>query len=582
MTSPLRDPGAVSAVFRTDEWVALDIETSGLSPWQDKTAVVSLYGEKSKTPAVLHVRGGMPASLREWLSDPQRRFVTHNGVGFDILFLANAGVDVDGPEWYDSLIAESALLAAGRHRASVSLRATLQRRLKKEIDKSQQLSTWMAPVLNEEQIAYCADDVQHLPKLRAKQLAQAKKDGKSEALALEHEIIPVVVAMSRNGLPVDRGLLDEYLDSQRDGLVETTAALRRELGLINLDSPIQLRKALGTRGVELASTASNILKELSQLGGTGGHLAQLILNYRYNRQRLKVYSEEWLAKHVQKDGTIKARFWQCGTDTGRFSSTDPNLQQIPRDMRWVFRAPEGYKVISADYSQIEIRVAAALAQDEAMAQALESEDVHGMVASLAFGVPMEELSKEQRTLAKAMSFTWLFCGGVKRFAQNVKLSGGHMSEAEVRQLFERFERRFYRLQYMRQRAFALARRGGSVVLTLPSGLKRQLAGENLKPTSIVNTAVQGGAAAGLKFSMAEIRRRGLHHMLAATVHDELVAVVPSAEAEDYAHELEAAMLAGMERVTQGFVSVKVGLTIGDAWGKRIGQATHNERAQLAA
>lgn len=577
----LRDSAALADVYRPDEWVALDLETSGLSPWQSKTAVVSLYGEESQTPAVFHVRGQLPEPLRAWLSDPRRIFITHNGVGFDILFLAQAGVNVYGPEWYDSLIAESALLAAGRHRASVSLRATLARRLKKEIDKSQQLSTWMAPILTEEQIAYCADDVQHLPKLRNTQLKKAATDGKLEALATEAEIIPVVVAMAINGLPVDRRLLNAYLDEQRLDESATAAALRAELGAINLDSPLQLKKALAARGVDLPSTASSTLSEVAQLGGTGGALAQLLLDYRYSRQRLKLYSEEWLGKHVQKDGTIKARFWQCGTDTGRFSSTDPNLQQIPRDMRWVFRAPEGFKLISADYSQIEIRVAAALAQDEAMARALEAEDVHGQVASLAFGIAPEALTKEQRTLAKAMSFTWLFCGGVKRFAQNVRISGGHMTEREVQALFDLFARRFAHLQRMRLRAFALAKRGGSVVLTLPTGLKRQLAGEKLKATSIVNTAVQGGAAAGLKFALAEVRRRNLHPQLCATVHDELVALVEERYAQDYAQELEAAMIAGMERVTGGFVPVKVGVTIADAWGKRTTHRNHRERALAA-
>lgn len=576
----VRTVSAAIEALDNDPWIGLDLETSGLSPWTSRIATIQLYGEDSNVAAVLHVLGTLPPELVAWLSSPKRHFITHNGAMFDILFLEHAGVDVFQPTWYDTLLGEAATLKSGRRNVSRSLKDTLVRRLKKEIDKTQQVSTWMSPTLTDEQVEYCVEDVHYLPELRRKQLIEAGTDERIHAVRLEQAILPVVVRMSANGLPLHMPSRRRYLNEQAIVRQRHEARLFELLGRqLNLRSHVQLKQALADNGVNLAHTDADTLQELAMFNtGQAGEIATEVLGYRHADKRLSMLSDEWVEQYairgdISRDGPsirrVHARFNQCSTETGRFSSTDPNLQQVPKDGRLIYGGVSGHKIVSCDFSQIEVRIAASLAEDEVLIELFhksksEGGDIHSMIAAQVFGVSVDGVTKEQRRMSKAMTFTLLFGGGPKLLYSYSRLQGATINLREARQVVKMFFERFNGLYAMRTQAEILASSRLALPIDLPSGMRRTLQGAELTATRILNTSVQGSAAVGLKRALVKCHERNLDRYLCATVHDELVGVVPNEEADDYAVELQRAMVDGMSEIIPN-CPVAAEYTVGDFW-----------------
>lgn len=574
------DPQEAYRALKDEKDIALDIETSGLSPWKDKIAVVSLHGRESGDIAVLHTRAVLPECIKELLSQPGRTLTGHNVAGFDALFLHNAGVDVFAPKWFDTLIAELCAVKTGRRDVRVNLQASAKRRLGITINKDIDHRTWMQPTLTEEQLAYAAGDVRHLFRLADEQRAEVAGTEQERAMAFEMELLPVIMRMVLNGLPFSETAYAQYVDELTYSRITSHARLLEVFGDINFRSAVQLKKALAQHGINLSSTAHDKLVEISSMGGKSGEIVDVLLEFRGIDQRLKMYSSEWLDKYVV-DARIHPKVWQCATDTGRMSNSEPNLQQVPKDdARKLFEAPEGWQIISADYSQIEVRVAAYYARDAAMLEALSQEDLHTAVASGIFGKPADQISSDERKLAKASTFTLLFGGGSGRLYEYASHNGSTITEEQARRIVIQFFNRFQGLRDMRGKAFARANAGKPLPLVLPTGLKRLLVGASLSGMTILNTLVQGTAAAGLKYGMLEAGRRGLDKYLGAVVHDELVSCAPANEAREYANELVECMLVGMAKVIPN-VPVKVGLELHQTWGGHVLGCSCSECAEEA-
>lgn len=575
------DPATAYESLKQEDELYVDIETSGLSPWKDKIALVQIHGPKSGDIALFHNRGGpLHPVVIELLSNPRITVTGHNLVGFDALFLYNAGVDILKPKLRDTLIQELCTVKTDRRDIRVSLEATVKRRTGVQLDKSIDHRTWMQPTLTPAQLAYAAGDVRYLPSLSREQQETVAGTGQARAMAFELELMPVIIRMVLNGLPFSTRAYAQYVEDlakKRDAALEK---LHQAFGPINLRSSKQVKEALAKYGVVLPSTMHDNLVEISEMGGHAGAVVDLLLDHRMFDQRLKMYSSEWLDKYVV-DERVHPRIWQCAADTSRMTNSEPNLQQVPKDdtskkqmyaedghfisARKLFEAPAGWKIIASDYSQIEVRVAAYFAKDAAMIEALSSEDLHTAVASGIFGTPAEEITFEQRKLAKASTFTLLFGGGPGRLYDYARHNGSSIDEVTARRVVDSFFRRFDGLAKMRRKAFARANAGRPVPLDLPNGWRRVLMGSNLTGTRILNTLVQGTAAVGLKSGLIEAHRRGLSKYLGATVHDENVACVPESEAREYATELEDAMRVGMEKLIPG-VPVKIGTEIAQTWG----------------
>jgi DNA polymerase-1 len=615
LESPAHDPAKVLAeighinfdtdeamrLMEHDEWIGLDIETSGLSPFNDAVAVISMYGDRSKVPTVLHLRGYLPERLRAWMSDPKRNFICHNAVGFDAIFLAQNGIPIDVPGYYCSLVGEGVNLKTQRNDIRVSLAAAVKRRLGQTLDKSTGLATspWMAERLTDGQIAYCANDIRFLPRLRDKQLEEVARDSRAKAMEIEQAILPTVGKMVLNGLPINQEAWRRYRGEQQTRFMEAQTSLRQQFGDINFNSHPKALKVFQDLGAPITDTKKATMTALQEFaddelqqsiivearklindgritesqGATNireaqqnyliGEMAKHFLILRGSGKRLSMYSDDWWRKYVF-NGRVHARFWQVGTETGRFSSSDPNLQQQSNDARYIYQAEEGYAYISADYSQIEVRLMAAWAQDAALLGALEEGDIHSAVAAQIFVCDPSEVTVRMRKLAKAAVFCLLFGGSAKTLHAYARLSGSKLSIEEANDIVKRFFLTFLGVAAKKKWAQTMASVNRAFTIELPHGLQRVLVENSLSPNIILNTTVQGSAASGLKYALLETGLSGVEDYMGAVCHDEIIAHAPLKDAREIAGQLEKDMLEGMRKVTA--VTVKVETKVGRFWG----------------
>lgn len=561
--------------YADEDTIAVDLETSGLSPWKDSIHVVGLYGPRSGVASILHYPDGVvPGEVIDWLSD-RPNLVTHNGTQFDLLFLANVGLDWRRPNLYDTLIGEQATLYTSRRDIRVNLADTVKRHFGKKLDKAIDHSGWANPELDDEQLAYITGDITLLTRLKESQWGSAQNfpDHTPRLLQFEMELTKPVLEMELNGLPVDLPRIASYMELGRGENEDRTRYLYSELGTINLNSPIQLKKALGERFDPrfFPGTAREVLA--GNLGDDEERtkVCQALLDLRYYEQRRKMFGDKWNNFVVDHDGVMKVhgKFWQLGTNTGRFSSSDPNLQQIPRDMRNCFGGRPGWALGKSDYAAIEVRVAALVAGDTAMIDAINAgEDIHRLVASVAFRVTQENVTKHQRQVAKALSFTLVFGGGVPTFRRYVAQYGIHLTEVEADAAMNNFLDRFQGIRRLREQAVVTADKRIPFVIMYPTGLRRVLAGDDLRHTTMLNNTVQGLAAAGIKYALIECWKSGVSKYLCAIVHDEFVYSAPFREIDDVRREIDRCMLIGMQRAlatTRNSISVGVESAYGSDW-----------------
>lgn len=563
-------------ILKRDRSVALDLETTGFSPWIDNIAVITLFGQESKKPVVLHYPRGhvIPAKVMRWL-ETFEEITTHNGAMFDILFMANNGMKWENVKWYDTLTGECAVITSSRRNVRVNLASSLKRRTGEVIDKNINHESWGNDKLDSDQMRYLTGDISHLLTMRDEQFSRAVENKDMlRNLDFEMELIPAVVQMELNGLPISLPKLTAYLAKQGEIVLRTEARLYEIMGgKILLSSPIQIKRKLHEMfGPELfPNTEAATLSEAKIFGGPVGEMCELLLEYKAAATRQKLYLpkddpkkkkkgdfRDSLVTHDMDDVRLHGKFWQIGTDTGRFSSSQPNLQQIPRDMRGVFEARPGWVIGSTDYSGIEVRVAASLSNDQRMIEIFASGgDIHREVAAAGFDIPAEEVTKDQRQIAKAMSFTLLFGGGAETFRAYATARGSsitlEMAELAVERFFERFEG----IAEMRQKAIWKAQNMRSVVLVYPTGLKRVLFNETLRSSIILNNIVQGTAAAGLKYGLLEVYRRGYGRYICAVVHDEIVYTAPLGQIIEVRDAIETAMISGMQQALVDSVAVPV-------------------------
>lgn len=554
--------------------VAVDLETSGLSAWNDRAHVIALYGELSNTVAILHYPKGVdiPQEHLDWLAGFDQ-IVWHNGTQFDALFMANHGFDWRRPQLYDTLVGEQATLEVNRKDIRVNLADSIKRRLGKVIDKNIEHGRWGNQTLDENQMAYVTGDISYILALQDKQLERTRDRGTIGCVEFEMELTKPVIAMELNGLPVDVNAIQAYFEGREVKFQEQDAYLRSVLGDILLSSFPQLTRALGEKfGPRMfPDTKAERLMTLAQGEGEQARVAEALLGWRHYRQRQNMFGPEWQAKYVVPSETghrVHGKFWQLGTDTGRFSSTEPNLQQVPSDMKHCYGGHDGIVVGKADYAAIEVRVAAALADDPIMIAAFNGgEDIHRLVAAAGFNKRPEDVTPEERKIAKAMSFTLIFGGSVETFMDYARSNGSKIDHDLAQAASDNFFRRFTGIGQMKASAIERTGRGRPITITYPTGLRRLLNGPDLRPTVLLNNVVQGTASAGMKYALVEAYRRGLADYLSAAVHDELVYTAPVGMIGEIQGEIAECMVQGMHRALEGCPPIKIAVeaTYGPTW-----------------
>ena len=377
-----------------------------------------------------------------------------------------------------------------------------------------------------------------------------EKDGLLELFRrLEMPLLPVLAGMEQSGVAIDAAAFRAFLDDVQGQLDQLTAHVYELAGTqFNIRSAQQLGDVLfnglglpaprKTKGGQ-ASTSQQTLEKLA-----GQHpVVDSILQYRKLEKMRSTYLDP-LPRLVDPQGRIHTTFNQKATATGRLSSSNPNLQNIPvrgplgKRMRSCFIAGPGRLLVSADYSQVELRVLAHVSQDPALLEAFRNgADLHARTAALVYDLPPDQVSPDQRRNAKTINFGLIYGMGAQKLAQELKIS-----TTQAKDFIARYFERLQGLKEFYEGVEASARKHGFV--TTLGGRRRLLPDINsasgqaaaLARRQAINTVIQGSAADIIKLAMLAVARderlRELDARLLLQVHDELLLEVPADAAEE--------------------------------------------------
>src|SRR5215813_7301294 len=565
------------AALSSREVIGVDTETTSLDPFDgnirllqlatpEQNFVIDLY----KVPA-LKDRG-----LRELLSSESPIKVFHNAK-FDLkMFLHHFDLEVDGV--FDTLLA-SQLVGAGRNEGGHGLAAVSERHLGEIVDKSLQTSDWSGE-LSEAQYEYAARDAALMIPLYEKLSAALNKLSLEFVARLEFECVLPLAAMELAGMALDADCWRALVVNLERAHELLSDELRRELAagipqltlfgeppIINLDSPTQVMEALANMGIKVEGTRSWQLQPLSKQ-----HPAvEKLLEYRSVQKLLSSYGLALLEHINPVTGRIHADFRQLGATGGRMSCSDPNLQQVPNtpEYRSCFRAPVGRKLIIADYSQIELRILADWSQDTALVKALMSgEDLHCVTASQMLGIPLEEVTKEQRAAAKQLNYGIMYGLGAQGLGARI---GCSLEEAEslLRKYFDAYSGVAAFLRDAADRAVgdreSRTRSGRLIYYSFDANDRSQ-----------VGATQRLGKNAPIQGSSADITKRALSLLYKALkqvdakivncIHDEIVVEVAEGRANECAAILDREMVTAAREFIRS-VPVSVDTVVADAWLK---------------
>jgi len=572
--------------------VVVDVESTSIDPMAATLVGIALtasegqgyyipVGHKSSTsnlelPTVL-------AELKPLMLNPGIAKYAHNA-NYDLTLLARVGLDVS-PVTCDTMIAEW-LINPGSH--NLGLKNLAWSRLGVEMTSIEQLigsgkkQITMDRVPVDKAAPYACADVDMTlrlanllqPELREKELWPLFSE-------VEMPLVPVIVDMQRAGIKLDVPALAEMSRQFRTRLGELQTQIEGYVGHpINISSTQQLSVALfdemgltvpGMRRGQSGhfSTAAGVLEDLR-----GKHpTIDLILEHRQLSKLKGTYVDALPALVNPRTGRVHTSYNQAGAATGRFSSSNPNLQNIPirtdvgKEIRRAFIAERGWRLLAADYSQVELRILAHISGDPAMLAAFaRGEDIHASTAAAIYSVPLADVTPAQRRVAKMTNFAISYGVTGYGLSERTELTPGE-AEAFIQTYFQTYPQIKQYIDDTR----ALARRQGYVETLL--GRRRyfpELSTEaqvhsNVREAAYrmaINAPIQGSAADILKVAMnrlwRELRSRGLHSRMILQVHDELVLEVREGELEQVAPLVVDTMAGAYELKAPLKVDAKVG------------------------
>jgi DNA polymerase-1 len=449
VTDPKELPKVVSAL-EGSEAVGTDTETTSLSPRDGEARLLQLATpEQTFVIDLFEIRDISP--LKEILeAGPVKVF--HNAK-FDWQFLKELhGISV--APVFDTMLAAQ-LLDGGRQGAAYGLDAVAERYLDESPDKSEQRSDWSGK-LTGRQLEYAARDAAVLLPLREKLLEVLEAEDLVRVSKIEFAAVSSIAEMELAGVKLDVARWKELEKAVRVRRDEAAVALEAHFpepegvlpleGLgprLNLNSPQQIMDAFRSIGIELADTKVWTLLKVEHPA------AKALLRYRELQKKLGTYLETYPKFIHPKTGRIHANFLQCRVPTGRLACANPNIQQIPHEeeFRRCFVAEEGHTLVIADYSQIELRILAEVSGDPAFVDAFQKgEDLHSLTAATMYGVPMEEVTRDQRSDAKRINFGLMYGRGAKSLSAQLGTD-----EARGRQLIDEYFANYPKVQRFLQR-----------------------------------------------------------------------------------------------------------------------------------
>lgn len=541
---------ALRTALQQQKAFCFDTETSSLNPRESTLAGVS-FSWQAGTGWFLHlppIREQARAILAEFASifaDPTVEKIGHN-LKFDIAVLAAHGIAVRGP-LFDTMIAHALIEPEQRHSMDALSEIYLGYRpipissLIGDKERGQPQRT----VLEADPAAlatYAAEDADVTWQLRQKLEPLLRERGQERVFRdVEMPLLPVLVAMESAGVAIDTSALEEFSRQLAAEMEKAQNDIFTAVGHpFNLASPKQLGSVLFEE-LRLSNkpkkTATGQYRTDEQtLAELADHpVVARLLDYRAAAKLKSTYVDALPGAVSPQTGRVHTTFHQVHTATGRLASSDPNLQNIPirtemgREIRKAFVPGEkDWKILSADYSQIELRIIAAMARDESMIEAFRGgHDIHAATAARVYGVPLDAVDKTMRAKAKMVNFGIAY--GISAFGLAQRL---RIPRTEAAQLIQDYFAKFHGIQHYMEETIAFARQHGYVE-TL-TGRRRPLRDINSANATVrsaaernaINTPIQGTAADMIKIAMAHIHQRmqaaTMRSRLLLQVHDELV------------------------------------------------------------
>lgn len=570
------------------ECVAVDTETDGLNPRRDAIVGVSFAwapGEACYVPFNGNLDAGEIWRRMKPFLEAQNPPKGGQNLKFDRQVFAAQGVELASSA-FDTLLEAYLLDPNARHHDldTLALRHLgLSKIPTQELLGKGKKALRMSEVTLEKVGAYACEDADVTLRLHEKLFPEIQKK-KMEKLYTDVELplSEVLARMEQKGVALDVPYLESLSKEVEKDLRRLEKEIYKETGCsFNLNSPKQLGEVLFEKmqlhkvaGVRVKKRTTGFATDNDTLEAYRGvPVVEKVMEYRQLAKLQNTYLQV-LPKLVDpSDGRVHTSFNQAVTATGRLSSSDPNLQNIPvrteigRKIRQAFIAPRGHVLISADYSQIELRILAHFAEDEAMLEAFrKGVDVHAQTASRIFKVPLEKVDRRLRDRAKTINFGVLYGMGPQRLARENKVS---LSEAKA--FIENYFREFPQIKRFLDQQVEKARQTRQVetllgrIRPLPDIVSSNIGLRINAEHMAVNTPIQGSAADLIKVAMVRIgrmlRKKKWKTEMVLQVHDELVLEAPKEEAEEVAENVRREM----ESALSLRVPLKVDIGMGRHW-----------------
>jgi DNA polymerase-1 len=590
VTSASRLPALAEEIAQA-EVISLDLETTGFSPHSAEIRLLSLNTGKGVYVVDAFQTKTLDVLVRA-LGDSKGVKVGQN-LKFDQKFLLHKfGLEL----WpiFDTYRA-SALIYNGKFmgKGAHDLYALYSRELG-IAPEAEDLggSNWADPNLTQQQLDYAAEDVIHLPFLRDKLKPKLRDNDLNRITLIEFRAVLPEAVMELNGIGFDK---EAWLKLAEANAVKAEG-LRREL-IHELPSPSNQSSLPGFDPDFNMQSSVHVLKSLQKLGlvtknpetkeeGPIHSTNEIVLagfkkehptvakllEYRGYAQRVKSFGPEYVEQVNPITGRIHTNYFPF-TGAGRYASSSPNLQQVPREaaFRGCFIAPPGKCIVGADYSQIELRIAAEISQDETlMGVYVRGEDAHSQTASLVSNTPLNKVTKEQRQMAKAVNFGFVYAMGAEKFVLYAQANYGvTMTPKEAKTFRDRYFDNYEGVRRWHNRILSDQNKATGVTRTIAGRLRYlPITAHN----EWANTTVQGTGADGLKAALSLVYRRlqkyGNRAKMVHMVHDEIITEVD--EDPELAAAVKKDLEEGMVEAIQPMlkrVPVVVESRVGKSWAE---------------
>jgi DNA polymerase-1 len=538
---------------------AFDTETTGLEPMTAKIVGMSFAtGDTAAYLPLAHAYPGAPEQLgvaralellKPWLENRERRKVGQNAK-YDTHILANHGIALAGIA-HDTLLESYVLEVHERHDLeSLALRHLGWKTISyDEVTGKGAARIPFSSVEIGRATEYAAEDADCTLAVHDAIYPQIVGDEKLRYVyeKIEMPALPVLLRIERNGVLLDAGKLERQSHELGKELLEIEQKAYVAAGQpFNLNSPKQIQEILFERQKlpvkkktpsGQPSTDEDVLSELAQ----DYPLPRLLLEYRGMAKLKSTYTDKLPRMVNASTGRVHTTYSQTGAVTGRLASNDPNLQNIPirtpqgRRIREAFIAPQGCKIVSADYSQIELRIMAHISGEPALKRAFErGDDVHKATAAEVFGVPLDKVSADERRAAKTINFGLIYGMSAFGLAQNLDIE-----RATAQAYIDSYFARYPSVRRYMEETRAKARDEGYVEtvfgrrLRLPEARSGSPQRRQAAERAAINAPMQGTAADLIKMAMVSVQNaldaQHLRAKLIMQVHDELVLEVPEGE-----------------------------------------------------